>query len=427
MLQKIDADQQLGGMSWPATRDEGLTRLSRFLAQGGSGYATQRNYDRGPCDRRNVSVLSPYIRHRLITEEEVVRQIVSLHGLRAAEKFVHEVCWRTYWKGWLEMRPAVWRRYGDDIALFNGVIAEDRGLRRRLDDAEGGRTGLACFDAWVEELVTTGYLHNHARMWFASIWIYTLGLPWQLGARFFMQHLLDGDPASNTLSWRWMCGLHTAGKTYLARPENIATYTGGRFPAPQGLAVIAPPAAEAVAVEKPIALTPRPTVLSGPNVDGEVTLLVTEEDLHPESWPFGPAKVRSIILVTSSPSNHDLSEQVQKFKALAMHDAGTRLARHFWCPAQAVDTADTDAESIILQACADSTALVMAEMPVGPVRTAVSPLVTALGQRGVHCVALRRPWDNALWPYATSGFFKFKDAIPAVLERLNIVQASQRS
>ena len=427
MLQKIDAVQQFGGLSWPATRDEGLTRLARFLAQGGSAYAAQRDYDRGPADRRNVSVLSAYIRHRLITEEEVVRQIVSLHGLRAAEKFVHEICWRTYWKGWLEMRPAVWRRYGDDVVRLNATLAENSDLRRRLERAEGGRTGLVCFDAWVEELVTTGYLHNHARMWFASIWIYTLGLPWQLGARFFMQHLLDGDPASNTLSWRWMCGLHTAGKTYLARPENIATYTGGRFPAQPRLAVTAPSAVEAVAVEKPIPLTPRPTVLTGPNVDGEVTLLVTEEDLHPESWPFGTAKVRSIILVTSSPSDHGLSERVQEFKASAMHDTGIRLARHFWCPAQSVDTADTEAERIIMHACAGSTALVMAEMPVGPVRTAVSPLITALGQRGVHCVALRRPWDNALWPYATSGFFKFKDAIPAALERFNIMQASQRS
>jgi deoxyribodipyrimidine photo-lyase len=66
----------------------------------------------------------------------------------------------------------------------------------------------------VQELVETGYLHNHARMWFASIWIFTLRLPWELGADFFLRHLLDGDAASNTLSWRWVAGLHTKGKHY---------------------------------------------------------------------------------------------------------------------------------------------------------------------------------------------------------------------
>ena len=68
----------------------------------------------------------------------------------------------------------------------------------------------------VKELKETNYLHNHARMWFASIWIFTLDLPWQLGAEFFMKHLYDGDAASNTLGWRWVAGIQTQGKNYLA-------------------------------------------------------------------------------------------------------------------------------------------------------------------------------------------------------------------
>ncbi len=79
--------------------------------------------------------------------------------------------------------------------------------------------------------MATGYLHNHARMWFASIWIFTLRLPWELGADFFLRHLLDGDPASNTLSWRWVGGMQTMGKTYLARADNIATLHGRAVPA----------------------------------------------------------------------------------------------------------------------------------------------------------------------------------------------------
>ena len=78
---------------------------------------------------------------------------------------------------------------------------------------------------WVEELVNENYLHNHTRMWFASIWIFTLNLPWQLGANFFMRHLLDGDSASNTLSWRWVAGLQTIGKHYLATASNISKFT----------------------------------------------------------------------------------------------------------------------------------------------------------------------------------------------------------
>ena len=92
-----------------------------------------------------------------------------------------------------------------------------------------GKTGIDCFDTWIEELRENNYLHNHSRMWFASIWIFTLGLPWQLGARLFMKHLLDGDASSNTLSWRWVAGMHTNKKPYLASKENIDKYTVNRF------------------------------------------------------------------------------------------------------------------------------------------------------------------------------------------------------
>ncbi len=118
------------------------------------------------------------------------------------------------------------------------------GLARAYRRAVEGKTGIECFDAWVEELLETGYLHNHTRMWFASIWIFTLRLPWELGADFTYRHFIDGDPASNTLSWRWVGGLHTRGKTYLARPDNIADHTGGRF-RPKNLATAA------VALEEP--------------------------------------------------------------------------------------------------------------------------------------------------------------------------------
>ena len=92
---------------WPATRAEGLRRLDAFAPKMGAVYKAQRNYDLGPENRGGVSGLSPYLRRRLITEEEAVAAALSRHSFAAAEKFVQEVFWRTYWKGWLEMRPSV--------------------------------------------------------------------------------------------------------------------------------------------------------------------------------------------------------------------------------------------------------------------------------------------------------------------------------
>ncbi|MDJ0895420.1 MAG: FAD-binding domain-containing protein, partial [Alphaproteobacteria bacterium] len=213
--------------SWVPSRREALHHLEAFVPRAGRAYAARRNYDCGPGKHSDVSTLSPWIRHRLILEEEVVSAVLARHSFAAAEKFVQEVFWRTYWKGWLELRPSIWADYQGSVRTLVGRLDRDPDLRARWEQASEGRTGIGCFDAWSRELVQTGYLHNHARMWFASIWIFTLELPWELGADFFLRHLLDGDPASNTLSWRWVGGLQTRGKTYLARPDNIARYTEG--------------------------------------------------------------------------------------------------------------------------------------------------------------------------------------------------------
>ena len=205
------------------TRAAGLARLTRFTPSMGEAYAAGRNHDAGLGAHTAVSGLSPWLRHRLLSEEETIAAALAAHGPARAGKFVQEVLWRTYWKGWLEQRPSAWQDY-------RAAVAE--ALPRAADEVAAvaaGRTGIACMDAWARELVETGYLHNHARMWFASIWCFTLRLPWHLGVDLFLRHLLDADAASNTLSWRWVAGLQTRGKHYVARAENIARYTGGRF------------------------------------------------------------------------------------------------------------------------------------------------------------------------------------------------------
>ncbi len=221
----------------PPPAPAALQRLQDFLPQAGRAYAARRNADLP--GHPHVSRLSPYLRRRMVTEGEVLQATLARHGPDAAAKFIDEVFWRTYWKGWLEQRPAIWHRaLAEDAAARAGSAARD------IAAAEAGRTGIDCFDHWVQELTTTGYLHNHARMWFASIWIFTLGLPWAAGAAFFLRHLLDGDPASNTLSWRWVAGAAHAGQDHLARADNIESFTGGRF-RPTGLARSAPPLTEA--------------------------------------------------------------------------------------------------------------------------------------------------------------------------------------
>ncbi len=225
-----------------ASREHALKRLADYVPHAGHTYGAKRNFDLGVGQHRFVSRLSPYIRHRLISEQEVVAAVLRAHSASAADKFIQEVCWRTYWKGWLEQRPQVWADYLADLDDVRAGLRTDDALAAELAAAERGDTGIACFDAWARELGGTSYLHNHARMWFASQRIFTLRLQWVLGADFFYRHLLDGDPASNTLSWRWVAGLHTRGKPYLARADNISTYTQGRFtPVRNDLAPFASP------------------------------------------------------------------------------------------------------------------------------------------------------------------------------------------
>jgi deoxyribodipyrimidine photo-lyase len=222
------------------TRAAARQRLLEFLPRAGEHYKQRRNFDHGTERHDSVSCLSPWIRHRLLLEGEVAQAAFECHGV-AAGKFIDEVFWRTYFRGWMAHYPNVWVRYLRAVREARDTVDRDAGLAKRLQHAEAGDTGNAAFDHWARGLVTTGYLHNHSRMWFASIWVFTLRLPWVLGADFFLRHLLDGDPASNTLSWRWVCGLHTRGKIYLARRDNILRFTEGRLDPGPGLAQHAEP------------------------------------------------------------------------------------------------------------------------------------------------------------------------------------------
>ena len=211
------------------TRQAGLNRLNEFIERAGEVYSRCRNYDLGPRNRANVSALSPWIRHRLITETEVLEAVLQVHDFKTAEPFINEVFWRAYFKGWLEQHPTVWPSYQSDLRRQIRSLEKDRRLAELYTNAVAGQTGIDCFDTWANELITTGYLHNHARMWFASIWIFTLRLPWELGADFFLRNLLDGDPASNTLAWRWVAAFKQKGAPISLELQTFQNLPTGAF------------------------------------------------------------------------------------------------------------------------------------------------------------------------------------------------------
>lgn len=402
-------------MEWLPTRAAGLARLAHFLPSAGRAYAARRNLDLGPQDRSNVSALSPWLRRRLITEHEVVAAVLARHGMTAAEKFVQEVAWRTYWKGWLELRPAMLERFNAERIALKAELERDDNLARRFARATHGETGIACFDAWVEELRTTGWLHNHARMWFASVWIFTLRLPWQLGADFFYKHLLDADPASNTLSWRWVAGLHTQGKHYLARAENIERNTGGRF-APYGqLDEAAVPLAEAAPMLPATPLAPARRSDGGP-----CALLLTEEDLHPESWDLAGAVKAIAVLPTASVAAP--GSPAWRFSTGALDDAATRASARLGVASHRI-SADDLPDWLAGQGL---TTLVTAEVPVGLIAWQLRAVEPRLAAGGARLIRLRRAWDDLLWPLATAGFFKLKTRLPGVLAQLGLDPASPR-
>jgi deoxyribodipyrimidine photo-lyase len=399
------------------TRAAGLARLSAFVPMAGRSYATGRNSDHGPDDRRHVSLLSPYLSRRVLTEAEVLAAVLGRHSLAAAEKFVQEVFWRSYFKGHLETRPAIWQRYRADVARLLAATPS-----ATYCAATQGRTGIEGFDDWCRELIETGYLHNHARMWFASIWIFTLKLPWQLGADFTYRHFIDGDAASNTLSWRWVAGLHTPGKTYLARRDNIKEYTGGRF-APQGLAREA-----AALTETPVGLACSLPKLPEHLPRGRIGLLLHDDDLHPQSLPRHDTAIAAVGGAVSATGRSPLgvAEPVAAFADGAMSDALERSGRDFQVPAQRLPAFDV-AHVVAFAREHELRTLAMAHAPVGPVAETIEVLTGELKAAGIDLVVVRRAFDSAAWPRATRGFFALKEHIPHLLSAAGIVAAQDKS
>lgn len=377
---------------WKPTRQAALTQLDRFL-EIADHYGHQRNFDRG-SPHPHVSKLSPYISHRVITETEIAEKVRSRYPYPEIQKFIQEVYWRTYWKGWLEMRPEVW----DNYQSFLHSDPPSSSDNQKYHTAVSGQTGIDCFDHWVTELKATGYLHNHARMWFASIWIFTLELPWQWGAHFFYHHLLDADAASNTLSWRWVAGVQTKGKAYVASAENIKKYTDGRF-FPQGQLHENPAPIEESTIY-PIREIDYPQHNSITNADA--VLLFSD---HLEQGLLDATNRSNIALLISSQllTEQTPSSKYQEFELGLATDFVTRNPQ--------VQLLSTKAELATWLTSQSANTIAMPYLTVGSTKYNWGKFLQQNDLDPTSFIKWLHPWDQEYWQYAKKGYFAFKKAI----------------
>ncbi len=375
-----------------ASRANALNKLNNFVDNNLAEYSKLRNFDFGPEKRSNISCLSPYITHGIINEQELIRKALNKFSFLKNEKFIQEVLWRTYWKGWLELRPNVWTDY---LIELNQIKDEFQNNQDYLNATEG-KTNIDCFNEWVKELKENNYLHNHTRMWFASIWIFTLELPWQLGAEFFMQHLYDGDPASNTLGWRWVAGLQTQGKHYLASEWNIKKFTNNRF---QNIKLNenAPPKIS----EKSYQIIKQD--FNNPQNVEEKNLLIFENNLSFEITDFKEKNFKKIYLVHNKNENRSikLSEKLVKFKSQLTEDQEQRLKD------QSIDCQIINISEIKnIENCFG-------------LYPTVGENLDFLNSNNLKIDFLYRNLDQLAWQYCNKGFFNFKNYIPKIVSSLN--------
>ena len=379
-------------MKFEASKAAALNRLNNFVEQNLSEYSKLRNFDFGPENRTNISGLSPYITHGVINEKEVIEKSLSKFSFSKNEKFIQEVLWRTYWKGWLELRPNVWTDYVAELNKIREEYKDNQNYKNAID----GKTNIECFNYWVTELKENNYLHNHTRMWFASIWIFTLELPWQLGAEFFMQHLYDGDSASNTLGWRWVAGIQTQGKHYLASEWNIKKFTNNRFNNIK-LNETAPPKVS----EKTYSIVKQD--FSNKNTDDE-NLFIFENSLSFETTDFQNHKFKKIYIISNKNENRSikLSEKVIKFKSLLISDQKQRLENN-----------SINCEVVDISEVKNISEKVIALYPT------VGENLVYLNSNNLKIDFLYRKLDQYSWQYCNKGFFNFKNYIPKIISSLN--------
>ena len=377
-------------MNFEPSRAQATNKLDNFVENNLSEYSRLRNFDFGPDKRSNISCISPYISHGILNELEVIDKALKKFSFSKNEKFIQEVLWRTYWKGWLELRPNVWTDYLIELKIIREEYKDNKDYLNAID----GNTNIECFNEWVKELKEFNYLHNHTRMWFASIWIFTLNLPWQLGAEFFMKHLYDGDAASNTLGWRWVAGIQTQGKHYLASEWNIKKFTNNRFNN-INLNENAPPKVSEKIYKVVLKDFNNPVSLD------EQNLIIFDNNLSFEFTDFKDHKFKKIYLVNNNNDSRNikLSEKTLKFKTNLIQDQKRRLdEKSLDCEIIDIGNLKTIENSYFLYPC-------------------VGENLDFLTSQGINNIKfLYRNLDRSSWKYCNKGFFNFKKYIPTIIK-----------
>ena len=372
-------------------RDFANKKLIDFVDNNLFEYSKLRNFDFGPDKRTNISCLSPYITHGILTELEVMKLSLKKHSFVKIEKFIQEVLWRVYWKGWLELRPNVWTDY---IIELNKLKQEFKDNKDYLNAIEG-KTNIECFNTWVNELKNHNYLHNHARMWFASIWIFTLGLPWQLGAEFFMKYLFDGDSASNTLGWRWVAGVQTKGKNYVASEWNIKKFTNNRF-------------SNIKLNESPVPITDDKNYsivnnsFQNVNISNDQDLLIFENNLSFDLTDFKDQSFKNIYFVFNGNETRQvkLDEKVLEFKKSLINNQIENLKNK-----------SLNYKMITVDNLKDMKGNLLALYP------SVGENLDYINSNNLKNIDfLYRKIDQYSWKYCNKGFFNFKNYIPKIVQ-----------
>ena len=378
-------------MEFLPSRSAAIDKLDQFIKNNLSQYAKLRNFDYGSKKRNNISCLSPYITHGVINEIEIIDKSLKKFSFTKNEKFIQEILWRIYWKGWLELRPVVWKDFLSDLEKIKKENSNDLNYKNAIN----GNTNLECFNEWVKELKENNYLHNHARMWFASIWIFTLKLPWQLGAEFFLQHLFDGDAASNTLGWRWVAGIQTKGKNYIAKEWNIKLFSDNRF---QNIKLNEN--AEPIFDNRTYSVETK----IFENVKGieNKNLIIFDNNLSFETSDFQNNKFKKVFLASNENQNRQikLSEKNIEFKKKLFEDQENRLLKE-----------SVECEIIDIKDLKDIEENLIALYP------SVGENLDYLNSNNFKNISfLYRKIDQFSWKYCNKGFFNFKNYIPKIVQ-----------
>ena len=380
-------------MNFPISRKNALKKLDDFIENNILDYTKSRNFDFGIQNRKNTSCLSPYVSHGIISETEIINKVLKKHLFNKTEKFIQEVLWRIYWRGWLELRPMVWNDYLIKLKVLN----EEYKTNKNYLNAIKGETNIQCFNDWVNELKETNYLHNHTRMWFASIWIFTLELPWELGAEFFLKHLYDGDSASNTLGWRWVAGIQTPGKHYVASEWNIKKFTNNRYEK-----IRLNESAVPVKNNKTYSISKKDFI--NPKIDDGKILLIFDNNLSFEFSDFRDKKFKKILIVNSNEDRKILlSDNIVKFKESLFQDQLDRLKKF-----------PIDCEVIKIKDIKKINENIYALYP-----SVGENLDFVVSNKLRNIQFLYRKIDQFSWKYCTKGFFNFKNYIPQIIQHIS--------